>query len=145
MLWSRLKMPTICGVGKCKLLSNKYGVCKKHKKFAYKLDDPDFISDINHYAILYQYYETEIHTLEINGFQYIRTHYDSSWTHNSIEGQGNLSPTIMSKIITLKEKMDVLENSMKNKYNNTLVDNAIKRISHSFVCCSCILCNTGNK
>jgi hypothetical protein len=132
-------MPILCKVAHCKFVSNKFGVCSRHRKYACHSNEVNFIKDIEYYQYLYYKYQTEIYILEENGFRTI-SNFEVLLEVQNIKSKDKKLSSSIASIVDIKKKLQELRLELLFKYDAILVQNSILRIHHSYLFCKCTLC-----
>lgn len=122
-----------CGASSCRSDSVKFGVCKRHVTFAYKSDDPEFVKSLKRFEELAKKCNNEIYDTE----ELTCISINNNRFNHSAHPDTEISPSY--------PKMIKFRNEMKNKFDPFLVENATKRIIHSFreSRCDCDVCSLG--
>jgi hypothetical protein len=135
-----------CGVATCKAKVRQFGVCGRHKKWAWKSEEEDFLSDLENYRVLTEEFDRQLNLLDnendIIGIQ-------KYWAPND-RAKPNLSnPPCREFAPEFKDvgealaKMLTVYHEMAGKYDSALVYNACTRVRHSFNDCECQICQLG--
>jgi len=144
-------MPLLCCVSHCKFISQKFGVCNRHKKYSFYYNDPNFINDIEYYRYLYHMYQAEIYILEENGFRnipdfetlLILPSIKDNDCHSDLTPIRSNNPMIslsLNYITELIQNLNKCKDNLFSKYDHILIQNNITRIHHSYLLCKCSIC-----
>jgi hypothetical protein len=129
-----------CSISSCKFRSRNFGLCYKHKIYALRCSNPNFLKDREEYHDLALKYAKESSNLISQGYNIneIKKYWIDDLTFLRLQA----FPPHYKVLGELLEQLSDKENEMYTKYDRYLVYNNCKVISHSYLYknCTCKLC-----
>lgn len=129
-----------CGVSSCKNKAKLYGVCGRHKSYAFECSDIDFQTDLARYRKIYEEFQKEDYVLISQGHNILDI--QTIWGNNIYGMKSGDYPSHLAKAGRLYDELRKIGIDMSSKYNGNLVSNAMTRITHSISDsnCNCMIC-----
>lgn len=141
-------MKPICGYSDCKCPAKKFGVCGRHKNYAYKYDDSQFLKDMAEYEKEVIKYRDAANEIQRNGGNIlgIQAFYENNLCQRPVR-EFNKEYKDAGESLELMLKMI---NEITEKYapGTSLASNAAVRIYHKIlgyqdIICDCCICSLG--